>query len=398
MQVVMNRAVHTPSGRPALWTSPKLLVALLAAASMLLSGTAQAAQGTLTDDTYDSAGKPTKRFGGAKIMKIGANSDAYLRFSLASLPAGTTTDQVAKATLILWPNAVSTPGNIDVLAITTAWEEGELTFEEAPTTGATLAAGVSVPTAAQYVLVDLTTVVKAWVAGSSANNGVALVPSASEGAAAFFDTKENAATGHLPALSIELTNSGPQGAPGPVGATGATGATGPFGPTGAQGPTGPAGPFGATGATGATGAAGPQGPQGTSGVGATGSSQGFVSSPIAGGATAYVFAGPTFNLILTAGQKVLLSGSAMLGTNLAPNANFQFDIGVRLGAGAVANIGEGTYQIGTALPNSVGSFSTSRIFTAGTTATHIFGYVIKNVGANALNINDYMSVTAIVLN
>jgi hypothetical protein len=74
---------------------------------------------------------------------------------------------------------------------------------------------------------------------------------------------------------------GPQGTQGLTGATGSQGATGPQGPqgltgaTGSQGPAGPQGTQGLTGATGSQGATGPQGPagpQGTQGLtGATGS-------------------------------------------------------------------------------------------------------------------------------
>ena len=61
---------------------------------------------------------------------------------------------------------------------------------------------------------------------------------------------------------------GPQG---PIGLTGATGATGSVGATGATGATGPQGPIGLTGATGSVGATGATGPQGPIGLtGATG--------------------------------------------------------------------------------------------------------------------------------
>ena len=64
---------------------------------------------------------------------------------------------------------------------------------------------------------------------------------------------------------------GPQG---PAGNDGAVGATGPAGPTGLTGATGAQGPIGLTGATGLTGPQGPQGPAGNDGidgaVGATG--------------------------------------------------------------------------------------------------------------------------------
>jgi hypothetical protein len=67
---------------------------------------------------------------------------------------------------------------------------------------------------------------------------------------------------------------GAQGIQGVAGNDGAVGATGPAGPTGLTGATGAQGPIGLTGATGLTGPQGPQGPAGNDGidgaVGATG--------------------------------------------------------------------------------------------------------------------------------
>jgi hypothetical protein len=96
--------------------------------------------------------------------------------------------------------------------------------------------------------VDVTALVKGWVAAPATNNGIALTAGT---AVVQFDSKENDLTGHAAVLDVVLDS------------VGAAGATGPAGPVGAAGPAGQAGPAGAAGATGAIG---PQGIPGTAGL------------------------------------------------------------------------------------------------------------------------------------
>jgi hypothetical protein len=111
-----------------------------------------------------------------------------------------------------------------------------------------------VATKDDYVTIDVTSVVQAWIGGTLANNGLALVASTT-GTSANFDSKEATATSHPPLLNVAL------------GAPGALGGAAPAGPAGAQGPQGPAGVPGPTGPVGATGPAGSPGPQGPPGPG-----------------------------------------------------------------------------------------------------------------------------------
>ena len=275
-----------------------------------LSTAALASEATLGADTYVSTAAASTNYGAAATLSVGPAATTLLRFDLANLPQGTLPSQVLKATLVLYANRVATPGNIEVHGVGAAWNEATVTAANAPANERSL----SVPTAAvgttgQYVVVDVTDQVIAWVTGGSATNfGFALQPAASDpNTSVLFDSKENTLTGHAARLDLILASAGtagpqgpkgdtgatgpqgPQGLQGPAGATGAqgpkgdTGATGAVGATGAQGPkgdtgaTGPQGPqglkgdTGATGATGAAGAPGPQGPQGATGAtGATG--------------------------------------------------------------------------------------------------------------------------------
>jgi Collagen triple helix repeat (20 copies). len=147
--------------------------------------------------------------------------------------------------------------------------EYSISSSTAPATGSSVGS-FPITVAGQYVSVDLTAQVQAWVNAPASNNGLAL---ASSGANVLFDSKENDETSHAARLDITLVNQGPQGIqgiPGVAGATGPSGATGPIGPQGIPGPSGPVGPQGVVGPAGATG---PQGPsatfQGTWSVGTT---------------------------------------------------------------------------------------------------------------------------------
>ncbi|MBB5317071.1 hypothetical protein HDF09_001740 [Edaphobacter lichenicola] len=136
--------------------------------------------------------------------------------------------------------------------------------------------------AGQFVSIDVTAQVQAWLRTPGSNNGLALT---SATANALFDSKENDETGHSAQLDVTLVSSGPQGLPGATGAQGlqgpqgipgtpgVQGVAGPQGVAGVQGPVGPAGPIGPAGSigtSGATGATGPAGPTGATGAAGTG--------------------------------------------------------------------------------------------------------------------------------
>ena len=121
----------------------------------------------------------------------------------------------------------------------------------------------TVSQANQYVSVDVTALVQAWVTAPATNFGLALTAGT---ASVQFDSKENDLTGHQPLLDIQTVSQGPAGAQGAAGVAGPAGAAGAAGP---QGPAGVAGAPGATGPAGTTGPAGPiglQGPQGIKGL------------------------------------------------------------------------------------------------------------------------------------
>jgi hypothetical protein len=114
-----------------------------------------------------------------------------------------------------------------------------------------------------FISIDVTDWVRAWLTGNLANEGIAVEASA---ATSFlnlaFDSKESNETSHEPRLEIALSRIGPIGPIGPVGPQGSPGTAGPPGPPGVAGvvgPTGPVGPIGPAGVAGPAGAAGPAG-------------------------------------------------------------------------------------------------------------------------------------------
>jgi hypothetical protein len=226
---------------------PMLLLALLSALAQ--------AQVVVTDDANTSSLSPTKNFGGSIALIVCSGSNTYIKFSLAGLGSGVTASNVSKATLILYTDFVLNPGTMDVYQVNGSWSEGKITYNNAPALGTKLWSAVSV-TNTGYLSLDMTTTVQAWLNGTLANNGIALLPSSGSSISVSFDSKENIFTSHTAQLSLALVSAGPPGPQGPQGTTGAPGA---------QGPQGSQGPQGTAGSTGASGAPGPPGPPGTPG-------------------------------------------------------------------------------------------------------------------------------------
>ena len=62
----------------------------------------------------------------------------------------------------------------------------------------------------RFIGIDVTDLVKAWVSGAAANNGLALVPVEVSGIAIELDSKDNQGTSHEAKLEISTdTGSGP---------------------------------------------------------------------------------------------------------------------------------------------------------------------------------------------
>ncbi len=243
-------------------------------AALILAGfspfAAHAVNAPLLADSYTASSFPTINYGTAVNLKVNGaiGAQTLFRFDLTSLPPGTISSGIAKATLYFWVNNVTTSGALDIAQVSAGWTESGVTFNTQPSLLTPFVTGLPVIQAGAYIAVDVTALVKDWVNGT-ANNGLLIEPATSSPATSvLIDSKENTVTSHPAFIDIALTGTG---AAGPTGPTGVTGGIGPTGPTGATGVTGGIGPTGATGVTGGIGPTGPIGATGvTGGIGPTG--------------------------------------------------------------------------------------------------------------------------------
>jgi hypothetical protein len=166
----------------------------------LLARTGAHAQITPSADSYTNTVDPTTNYGAKTLLDVdGASQITYIQFNLASIPS---TASVSQATLKLYVNGVTTAGSFNVDYVNSAWAESTIDSSNAPPLGTNIASNVNVTTAEknQYILIDVTSAVQAWLSGSETNNGLALVANSTFNAT--FDSKENTTTSHAPELDI----------------------------------------------------------------------------------------------------------------------------------------------------------------------------------------------------
>jgi hypothetical protein len=218
----------------------------------------------VSGDTFISPGS-TANYSTSPTVNVGGagNYQGLVSFDLSGLPAGTTAASISKASITLFVNKLGAPGAIDVYGANGNWSEGAVNGMNAPVPGMVVASQLAVTGASNYITLDATALVKAWLDGTITNSGILIVADASAPeTSVLFDSKESSTTSHPAVLQVMLAGvSGPAGAMGPAGPTGPPG---PVGAVGQAGPSGPAGTPGTVGPVGPTGATGPQGPAGTS--------------------------------------------------------------------------------------------------------------------------------------
>jgi hypothetical protein len=175
-------------------------IAILGVLGSLLFAANGHAQITPLGDAFTNSADPTTNYGAATLLEVdGATATTYIQFNLASIPSGAT---VSQATLKLYVNAVTTAGSFNVDYVNGSWAESTIDHSNAPALGTTIASNVDVTTADknQYILVNVTTAVQAWLSGSETNDGIALVANSTFNAT--FDSKENTTTSHPAELDI----------------------------------------------------------------------------------------------------------------------------------------------------------------------------------------------------
>src|ERR1035437_4134957 len=136
----------------------------------LVAGTLAFAQSPPSADTLPYRSTPNQNYGSYTslfVQKGSVTSASYVKFNLSTVPAGV---GVSKATLRLFVDQVAAPGSFDVYQLTGTWNEGTLTYNNAPARGTSATGNHPVAfTAAslnQFIVVDVTALVQGWVNGS----------------------------------------------------------------------------------------------------------------------------------------------------------------------------------------------------------------------------------------
>lgn len=173
-----------------------------------------AAHGQLTpsQDAYTNTASPSGNFGAKTLLDVESSSQTtYIQFDLTAIPSGFTGSNIAKATLKLYVNTVIKSGSFNVNFVNGTWAEATITANLAPALGTTILPSVPLTTAnkGDYLLVDITPALQAWLNQTQANDGIALVGNSPLNAT--FDSKESTTTSHPPELDIVFAGGGSGG-------------------------------------------------------------------------------------------------------------------------------------------------------------------------------------------
>jgi|GEM_PF-3960170 len=152
------------------------------------------------DDTYVASCAPMMNYGALSSMNVDGNSNcAYQILIIAPLTGIPTGALVSEATLTLTCTNAGDP--ITVSYVDEAWKELMVRYSTRPEVGATL--GTVTCEQVGKVTIDLTSAVKAWLAGDHAANGIYLRTENSDGTD--FATSEADSTSARPLFSVTYT-------------------------------------------------------------------------------------------------------------------------------------------------------------------------------------------------
>ncbi len=170
-------------------------------ALILLACMAAFGQLTPSGDAYTNTAAATTNYGSKTTLDVESTQTTFIQFNLSSIPSNYTSADITKATLKLFVDGVTTAGSFNVDYVNGTWTESTIDASNAPALGTTIAASVPLTTKDknQYILVDITAAVQAWLSGTP-NDGIALV--ANSPLSATFDSKEATKTSHTAELDI----------------------------------------------------------------------------------------------------------------------------------------------------------------------------------------------------
>lgn len=183
-------------------------------------------QAVLGADTYITSLSPTTNFCTAEKLAVDNASVALMKFDLAQLGAGKGAAEVQSASLRLYINSMQTAGNVAIYQVISPWDECEVTFSAGPTMSfpAVATVAISPANAMHYISVDISALVRSWIANPGSNLGVAILPAlGNANAAVLLDSQKSTTTSHPAHLEVALAYIGPTGPPGPVGPQGPPG-------------------------------------------------------------------------------------------------------------------------------------------------------------------------------
>ena len=168
---------------------------------ILLACTAAFGQLTPSGDSYTNTAAATTNYGAKTLLDVESTQTTFIQFDLSAIPSGYTSTDITKASLKLYVNAVTTAGSFNVDYVNGTWAESTIDASNAPALGTTIAASIPLTSKDknQYILVDVTAAVQAWLSGT-ANDGIALVANSPLNAS--FDSKESTSTSHSAELDI----------------------------------------------------------------------------------------------------------------------------------------------------------------------------------------------------
>jgi hypothetical protein len=150
-------------------------VVLLGIAALPIAAQAQSVP--LTQDSSVIPGTAAN-FGVLQTINVGGASgfQGLVQFDLSTLPAGTTSSNISKATLVLFVKAVNAAGTVNISTANGAWTESGVNGNNAPTAGQSVASGVAVSAMGSYLYVDATSAIQSWVTTPDSNNGFIVTP------------------------------------------------------------------------------------------------------------------------------------------------------------------------------------------------------------------------------
>lgn len=182
---------------------------LLAVLILLYTTDVSAAVVATSRDTYIHSVNVNTNYGQAETIAVNAQSTALVWHDIDTvLPAGTTAEQVVKATLQLWVSASSPSvrGMLRVVPIQQTWGQGQVVYATRPYYATTSLTTVAFNGGRSfYLVVDVTEIVRNWVKLRGSNNGVAIL-AADNSASLLFDSRKNSTTSHPALLDITLLN------------------------------------------------------------------------------------------------------------------------------------------------------------------------------------------------